>query len=318
LEYSTGGRDYSNKATRYFGRCSEWEIGDSMRANPTIRKPGLMTRFLDTIFGYEPKPVVISDKPKPAPTIVKEEAKEIIAAKKKPEKPAGSESKHVKTTKSPSLNDLNECCREFLKVITKEMTLAATGNAFKDHLKRIGKDEMTMKQFAVICGYPKKKSLLKIFESDLNEFIEVRKEGTKTILLPLKYPIWHELNNSSKGIKLPREPKTMYEIYLLLIPIIKSGSSQGELLIEFSNFNSLTQSRRKRILSQIKRALFHKGEESEFWHFPNLSYEELNQKLETSVKEGNGWKIPDRGKGFNWAVTEYFRNVRLHLDDEEE
>ncbi|HIL65328.1 MAG TPA: HNH endonuclease, partial [Candidatus Poseidoniales archaeon] len=101
LEYSTGGRDYSNKATRYFGRCSEWEIGDSMRANPTIRKPGLMTRFLDTIFGYEPKPVVISDKPKPAPTIVKEEAKEIIAAKKKPEKPAGSESKHVKTTKSP-------------------------------------------------------------------------------------------------------------------------------------------------------------------------------------------------------------------------
>ena len=329
LEYATGGIAFTNKPTRYFGRCSQWDVGEELISQPIIKKPGLLGMFFDKVFGFESKTAPIEVKVKPTARKPNDQLKQGIAEPVKPKKKqlpikeiqiSNPEVviKKEKPTKVILDSESGESVLEFLNVLTREITLAALGHDFKAHLVRIGKEEMTMKQFAIKCGNPKSRSLVKIFEEELNEYVHIRKEGTRTFLSPIKYPTWQELNNSSKGIKLPREPKTMSEIYLLLIPLINSGSSQEELLIEFGNLNSITQSRRKRILSQIKRALFQKNVDSAFWHFPNLSCEELNQKLEFSIKEGNGWNIPDRGDGFNWAVTEYFRNVRIHLDNEEE
>ena len=327
LEYATGGIGFTNKPTRYFGRCSQWDVGEELISQPTIKKPSFLGMFFDKVFGFESKTATIEVKVKPTVEKVNVQSKKTIAepGKTKKKQLAIKETQNpevvIKKEKPPKAildSESGESVLEFLNVLTREITLAALGHDFKAHLVRIGKEEMTMKQFAITCGNPKSRSLVKIFEEELNEYVHIRKEGTRTFLSPIHYPTWQELNNSSKGIRLPREPKKMSEIYLLLIPLINSGSSQEELLIEFGNLNSITQSRRKRILSQIKRSLFQKNEDSAFWHFPNLSYEELNQKLEISIKEGNGWNIPDRGDGFNWAVTEYFRNVRIHLDNEEE
>jgi len=331
LEYATGGIAFTNKPTRYFGRCSQWDVGEELISQPIIKKPGLLGMFFDKVFGFESKTAPIEVKVKPTARKPNDQLKQGIAEPVKPKKkqlPIKEIQiqipnpeiviKKEKPTKVILDSESGESVLEFLNVLTREITLAALGHDFKAHLVRIGKEEMTMKQFAIKCGNPKSRSLVKIFEEELNEYVHIRKEGTRTFLSPIHYPTWQGLN-TSRGLRFPREPRRLSRCANWFISSAAICNSFNDFQTSLKQSRVIPQGRSHRMMIFLKRSLFTPNCDFDgVWNFQDLTAEALIDKFEFSILEGNGWEMPERGDGFNWAVTEYFRNVRIHLDNEEE
>ena len=334
------------------GKYQKRNNWDDVGSGALLVKHGMSKNFglKNAIRKLMPDRVIITgEHPKEMISLVNE--KETVEVKNNLEEPVQTilieEGDNYPIDDSTNLDGIDIFRHECLRVINESMSPVTFSMKLAASISENGFEDMTGKEFARHCGIPNSWSLLKALQTHLSDSICVDGKGTAAIITPLqsqgneipiedhgnehvlnqvstrvsivensKYPLITNLNSSSSGLRLPREPRVLAAILDWYVLNISKLTNFHELINGVKGSGFVSSSRSFPIANQIRKAVFPpgKGKSSELdWNdAPHYDARELCDNM-MNVSLGKSKWIFVVEPEFLVDAEEYFTHVKEFL-----